>query len=119
MLNVIMLSVAFNFCYGECHYAECRYAECCCAECRYAECRGPGSGLTPKHWTRLVRLAGEQTVRLVCPLRRRRRRKRSKTLTAGGRGGRSGRGQFRRPAPTPVRRSAQQTSYLSTPVTLK
>ncbi len=30
-----MLSVAFFYCYAECHYAECRYAEC-----RYAECRG-------------------------------------------------------------------------------
>jgi hypothetical protein len=26
-----MLSVAFPFCYAECHYAECRYAECRCA----------------------------------------------------------------------------------------
>ncbi len=39
-----MLSVAFSYCYAECHYAECRYAECryaeCCyAECHYAECR--------------------------------------------------------------------------------
>jgi hypothetical protein len=35
MLNVIMLRVAFSYCYAECRYAECRFAEC-----RYAECRG-------------------------------------------------------------------------------
>ncbi len=34
-----MLSVAFSYCYAECHYAECHYAECRHAECHYAECR--------------------------------------------------------------------------------
>jgi hypothetical protein len=38
MLNVIMQSVAFFYCYAECH-AECIYAECRYAECHYAECR--------------------------------------------------------------------------------
>jgi len=28
MLTVIMLSVAFYYCYAQCHYADCRYAEC-------------------------------------------------------------------------------------------
>ncbi len=28
MLNVIMLSVLFNYCHAECHYAERHYAEC-------------------------------------------------------------------------------------------
>jgi hypothetical protein len=27
MLNVVVLTVAFIYCYAECHYAECRYAE--------------------------------------------------------------------------------------------
>jgi hypothetical protein len=27
-VSVIMPSVAFSYCYAECHYAECRYAEC-------------------------------------------------------------------------------------------
>jgi hypothetical protein len=27
---VIVLSVAFTYCYAECHYAACRYAECHC-----------------------------------------------------------------------------------------
>jgi hypothetical protein len=27
MLNVIVLSVAFYYCYADCHYAEYRYAE--------------------------------------------------------------------------------------------
>ncbi len=35
MLVVIMLSVAFSYCYAECHYAECHYAEC-----RYTESHG-------------------------------------------------------------------------------
>jgi hypothetical protein len=35
-LSVIMLSVAFSYCYPECHYGECRYAECCYAECHGA-----------------------------------------------------------------------------------
>ncbi len=50
-----MPSVAFAYCftechfaecrnaerfYAECHYAECYYAECHYAECHYAECRG-------------------------------------------------------------------------------
>ncbi len=35
MLHVVVLIVAFSYCYAECHYAECHYAEC-----RYAECRG-------------------------------------------------------------------------------
>ncbi len=26
--TVIMLSVAFSYCYAECRYAKCRYAEC-------------------------------------------------------------------------------------------
>ncbi len=49
MLNVITVSVAFPYCYtechnagwqyAECHYAECQYAECHYAEYRYAECR--------------------------------------------------------------------------------
>ncbi len=38
-LSVIVLNVAFIYCFAECHYAECRYAECHYAECRYAECR--------------------------------------------------------------------------------
>ncbi len=25
---MVVLSVAFSYCYAECHYAECRYAEC-------------------------------------------------------------------------------------------
>jgi len=37
MLNVIMQSVAFFYCYAEYH-AECIYAECHYAECRYAKC---------------------------------------------------------------------------------
>jgi hypothetical protein len=37
---VIMLRVAFSYCYVECHYAGCRSAECHYAECHYAECRG-------------------------------------------------------------------------------
>jgi hypothetical protein len=28
MLSVIMLTVAFYFCYTECRHAECHYAEC-------------------------------------------------------------------------------------------
>ncbi len=28
-ISVIMLSVAFSYCYAECHYGECRYDECC------------------------------------------------------------------------------------------
>ncbi len=55
MLNVIMLSVTFSYCYAECHYADCRYAEwhyaqchlavyhyaqCLYAQCRYVECHG-------------------------------------------------------------------------------
>jgi len=28
MLTVVMLSVAFYYCYAQCHYADCRYAEC-------------------------------------------------------------------------------------------
>ncbi len=31
MLNVPILSVAFTYCYAECHYVECRYAKCRCA----------------------------------------------------------------------------------------
>ncbi len=38
--NAVILSVAFFYCYAECHYAKCRYAECHYAEYRYAECRG-------------------------------------------------------------------------------
>jgi len=33
-----MLSVAYFYCYAECHYAECRYAEYRYADCLYAEC---------------------------------------------------------------------------------
>jgi hypothetical protein len=40
ILSVIMLNVAFNYCYAECHYAECHNAECHDAECRNGECRG-------------------------------------------------------------------------------
>jgi hypothetical protein len=35
MLNDIVLSVLFYYCYAECCYAECHNAEC-----HYAECRG-------------------------------------------------------------------------------
>jgi hypothetical protein len=35
MLNVIILNVAFFYCYAEYYYAQ-----CCYAECRYADCRG-------------------------------------------------------------------------------
>jgi hypothetical protein len=38
--SVIMLSVAFSYCYAECPYAECLYYECSYAECRYVESRG-------------------------------------------------------------------------------
>ncbi len=31
-----MLSVAFSYCFTECHFAECHYAECHHAECRGA-----------------------------------------------------------------------------------
>jgi hypothetical protein len=47
VLNTVMLSVAFFYCYAECHYAECRvfchaecnYSEYRCPECHCAECR--------------------------------------------------------------------------------
>ncbi len=28
MLSVVVIIVAFFYCYAECHYSECRYAEC-------------------------------------------------------------------------------------------
>ncbi len=45
MLSVIVLSVAFLYCYAACRdteygYTDCHYAQCHFAECRYAECRG-------------------------------------------------------------------------------
>jgi hypothetical protein len=33
-ISVTMLSVAFSYCFAECHYAECHYAECHYPECR-------------------------------------------------------------------------------------
>ena len=42
MLSVVMLNVAFLYCYAEGYYAECCYAECCYAECCYAECHYDG-----------------------------------------------------------------------------
>ncbi len=36
---IVMLSVAFFYCYAERPYAECRYAKCHYAECHCAECR--------------------------------------------------------------------------------
>ncbi len=38
MVIVVLLSVAFFYCYAECYYSEWHYAECYNAECRYAEC---------------------------------------------------------------------------------
>ncbi len=38
-LSVIMLNVAFSYCYAECRYDECHYDERCYDECRYDECR--------------------------------------------------------------------------------
>jgi hypothetical protein len=40
MLNVVMLSVAFSYCYAECNYDECHYAECHQSGGHYAECGG-------------------------------------------------------------------------------
>jgi len=51
MLNVIVLSVAFFYCYAEC------YAEFCYAECRYAECRG--NVLTTKYFWNWTNLGGK------------------------------------------------------------
>jgi hypothetical protein len=39
MLNVVMLSVAFSYCYAECCYAESYYAECHYVGSRFAEYR--------------------------------------------------------------------------------
>ena len=39
LLNVIVHSVAFLYCYAVCHHADWRYAECLYAERVYAECR--------------------------------------------------------------------------------
>jgi hypothetical protein len=36
--NVIKLSVAFFYCYAQCHNPDCQYAECRYAECHYADC---------------------------------------------------------------------------------
>ncbi len=36
--NVKMPSVAFSYCYAECHYAGCRCADYNNAECHYTEC---------------------------------------------------------------------------------
>jgi hypothetical protein len=41
-----MMSIAFSYCFAECHYAECR-----CAECRYDECRGAGNSRLHKGWS--------------------------------------------------------------------
>ncbi len=41
-----MMSIAFSYCFAECHYAECR-----CAECRYDECRGAGKAPEHKGWS--------------------------------------------------------------------
>ncbi len=40
--SVIMMCVAFSFCYAECRFVRCHYAECRYAGCRYAECRYAG-----------------------------------------------------------------------------
>jgi hypothetical protein len=42
LLNFIMLSVIFIYCYAEYIDAWCRYAECHYVERHYAECRGAG-----------------------------------------------------------------------------
>jgi len=40
VLNVLMPSLRFSYCYAECQYAECCCFECHFSECRCAECRG-------------------------------------------------------------------------------
>ncbi len=40
MLNVVMLNVAFSYCYAECRFSVCHYAECRYADKTNSICQG-------------------------------------------------------------------------------
>jgi hypothetical protein len=50
MLNVLILRVAFSYCYAECHYAGCHYAACLYAKYHYAGCHYGGSHYGGYHY---------------------------------------------------------------------
>ncbi len=51
MFSVILMSVAFSFCYTECHYAKCHFAYCRNFECHYAQRRNDECPYAECHFT--------------------------------------------------------------------